>query len=134
MYATDAMNNLSNIHKLYYNLLYITAETVPENMSIYEHLMERTTFNKQILEIEVGVVGGEEDGYAAEIDEKRYTTEEDGMPIVRALATGETGGYITPPIFGTVHGAYKPGSVQLRPGLLNDLQVAVVPELGRNNP
>src|SRR5699024_1388208 len=92
-----------------------SAETVPENMRIAEQLLERTAFNKQILEIEVGVVGGEEDGYAAEIDEKLYTTEEDAMAIVRALCTGENGRYITALVFGNVHGVYKPGSVQLRP-------------------
>src|SRR5690625_5756204 len=87
-------------------------------MRIAEQLLERTAFNKQILEIEVGVVGGEEDGYAADIDEKLYTTEEDAMAIVRALGTGENGRYITALIFGNVHGVYKPGSVQLRPGLM----------------
>ena len=99
-----------------------SAETVPDNMRIAEQLLERTAFNKQILEIEVGVVGGEEDGYAAEIDEKLYTTVEDAMAIVNALGTGENGRYITALTFGNVHGVYKPGSVKLRPELLKELQ------------
>ncbi|HEY4577941.1 MAG TPA: class II fructose-bisphosphate aldolase, partial [Yaniella sp.] len=88
----------------------------------------------QILEIEVGVVGGEEDGYAAEIDEKLYTTVEDARQIVNALGTGENGRYITALIFGNVHGVYKPGSVKLRPELLKEIQDEIGAELGQDRP
>jgi fructose-bisphosphate aldolase class II len=111
-----------------------SAETVPENMRIAEQLLARTKFNKQILEIEVGVVGGEEDGYAAAIDEKLYTTVEDARQIVNALGTGENGRYITALIFGNVHGVYKPGGVKLRPELLKDIQDAIGGELGQERP
>lgn len=111
-----------------------SVETVPENMRIAEQLLERTAFNKQILEIEVGVVGGEEDGYAAEIDEKLYTTVDDGLATVKALGTGENGRYITALTFGNVHGVYKPGGVKLRPELLKEIQDAVGAELGQERP
>ncbi|NLZ98246.1 MAG: class II fructose-bisphosphate aldolase, partial [Micrococcus sp.] len=111
-----------------------SAETVPENLRIAEQLLERTAFNKQILEIEVGVVGGEEDGYAAEIDDKLYSTVEDGLATVKALGTGENGRYITALTFGNVHGVYKPGGVELRPGLLKEIQDAVGAELGQDRP
>ncbi|MDN5704337.1 MAG: class II fructose-bisphosphate aldolase [Yaniella sp.] len=111
-----------------------SAETVPENLRIAEQLLERTAFNKQILEIEVGVVGGEEDGYAAEIDDKLYSTVEDGLATVKALGTGENGRYITALTFGNVHGVYKPGGVELRPGLLKEIQDAVGAEIGQDRP
>ena len=71
-----------------------------------------------ILEIEVGVVGGEEDGVVGEIDEKLYTTPEDALATVAALGTGENGRYMTALTFGNVHGVYKPGNVKLRPEIL----------------
>src|SRR5690625_1345104 len=111
-----------------------SAETVPENLRIAEQLLERTAFNKQILEIEVGVVGGEEDGYAAEIDEKLYSTVEDGLATVKALGTGENGRYITALTFGNVHGVYKPGAVKLRPEILKDIQDQVGSAIGKERP
>src|SRR5699024_8792609 len=111
-----------------------SAETVPENLRIAEQLLERTAFNKQILEIEVGVGGGEEDGYAAEIDENLYSTVEDGLDDVKGLGTGENGRFVTALTFGNVHGVYKPGGVKLRPELLKEIQDAVGAELGQDRP
>ena len=71
-----------------------------------------------ILEIEVGVVGGEEDGVADEIDDKLYSTPEDAIATVEALGLGEKGRYLTALTFGNVHGVYKPGNVKLRPEIL----------------
>ncbi|RAG67477.1 class II fructose-bisphosphate aldolase, partial [Burkholderia multivorans] len=87
-----------------------------------------------ILEIEVGVVGGEEDGVENEINEQLYTTVEDGLATVRALGTGEKGRYLTALTFGNVHGVYKPGNVKLRPELLGEIQAAVGKEVGKDKP
>ncbi len=73
---------------------------------------------KTILEIEIGVVGGEEDGVVGEINEKLYTTTEDALKTVEALGLGENGRYLTALTFGNVHGVYKPGHVKLRPEIL----------------
>ena len=83
-----------------------------------DELLARTSKAKQILEIEVGVVGGEEDGVSAEINDKLYTTVEDGMRTIEVLGLGEKGRYMTALTFGNVHGVYKPGSVKLRPAVL----------------
>ena len=69
-----------------------------------------------ILEIEVGVVGGEEDGVVDAINDKLYTTPEDALATIDALGPGENGRYLTALTFGNVHGVYKPGNVKLRPG------------------
>ena len=111
-----------------------SAVPVDENLEIARELLARTSAAKIILEIEVGVVGGEEDGVANEINDKLYTTVEDGMATVEALGSGENGRYITALTFGNVHGVYKPGSVKLRPEVLKEIQKAVGDKIGKENP
>jgi fructose-bisphosphate aldolase class II len=110
--------------------------TVPidENLVIAAELLELSRAARTILEIEIGVVGGEEDGHAAEINDKLYTTPEDGLKTIRALGTGEKGRYLTALTFGNVHGVYKPGAVKLRPSILLDIQKAVGAEVGKDLP
>jgi len=110
--------------------------TVPidENLTIAAELLELSQAARTILEIEIGVVGGEEDGHAAEINDKLYTTPEDGLQTVRALGAGEKGRYLTALTFGNVHGVYKPGAVKLRPEILLEIQQAVGKEIGKDMP
>ena len=111
-----------------------SAVPVEENLSIADELLAQTSAAKIILEIEVGVVGGEEDGVSHEINEKLYTTVEDGLRTVEVLGTGEKGRYITALTFGNVHGVYKPGSVKLRPEVLKDIQEQVGAKIGKERP
>ncbi|GAA4720154.1 fructose-bisphosphate aldolase [Promicromonospora umidemergens] len=110
--------------------------TVPieENLVIAAELLELSQAARTILEIEIGVVGGEEDGHMAEINDKLYTTVEDGLATIKALGSGEKGRYLTALTFGNVHGVYKPGSVKLRPEILLDIQKAVGAEIGEEMP
>jgi fructose-bisphosphate aldolase class II len=84
--------------------------------------------------VEIGVVGGEEDGVAHEINEKLYTTPEDAIRTAEMLGTGEKGHYLLAATFGNVHGVYKPGNVKLRPSILKEIQDAVSAEVGREKP
>ena len=111
-----------------------SAVPLAENLAIAEELLAKTSANKQILEIEVGVVGGEEDGVANEINEKLYSTIEDGLATAAALGLGEKGRYITALTFGNVHGVYKPGAVKLRPAVLKEIQDAVAAKYGHERP
>ncbi|MFD2794299.1 class II fructose-bisphosphate aldolase [Promicromonospora vindobonensis] len=110
--------------------------TVPieENLVIAAELLELSQAARTILEIEIGVVGGEEDGHTAEINDKLYTTPEDGLATIKALGSGEKGRYLTALTFGNVHGVYKPGAVKLRPEILLDIQKAVGAEIGKEMP
>ena len=110
--------------------------TVPieENLVIAAEMLELSQAARTILEIEIGVVGGEEDGHTAEINDKLYTTPEDGLATIKALGSGENGRYLTALTFGNVHGVYKPGSVKLRPEILLDIQKAVGAEIGKESP
>ena len=111
-----------------------SAVPLEENLSIAEQLLQQTSAANVILEIEVGVVGGEEDGVSAEINEKLYTTVEDGLRTVEVLGTGDKGRYITALTFGNVHGVYKPGAVKLRPEVLKDIQDEVGAKIGKERP
>jgi fructose-bisphosphate aldolase class II len=107
-----------------------SAVPLAENLEIARELLAQAAAAHVILEIEVGVVGGEEDGVVGAIDEKLYTTPEDALATVEALGTGENGRYMTALTFGNVHGVYKPGNVKLRPEILKAAQEAVVAKLG----
>ncbi|MFZ2504517.1 MAG: class II fructose-bisphosphate aldolase [Nocardioides sp.] len=107
-----------------------SAVPMGENLQIAQELLAACHAAHIILEIEVGVVGGEEDGVVGAIDEKLYTTPEDALATVDALGLGENGRYMTALTFGNVHGVYKPGNVHLRPEILLAAQEAVVAARG----
>ncbi|MFC5056896.1 class II fructose-bisphosphate aldolase [Saccharothrix xinjiangensis] len=107
-----------------------SAVPLDENLKIASELLDLTAKAKIILEIEVGVVGGEEDGVAHEINEKLYTSPEDYLKTVDALGAGEKGRYLVAATFGNVHGVYKPGNVKLRPEILKQGQDVVAEKLG----
>ncbi len=110
-----------------------SAVPLEENLQIAEELLVACTEAKIILEIEVGVVGGEEDGIVGAIDEKLYTTPDDALATVAALGLGEKGRYMTALTFGNVHGVYKPGNVKLRPEILKDAQQAIIEKYGEGS-
>ena len=107
-----------------------SAIPLDENLEIAKELLAMSVKANTILEIEVGAVGGEEDGVVGEINEKLYTSTADGIKTVEALGLGENGRYITALTFGNVHGAYKPGHVKLRPEILGEIQDDVAKRLG----
>ncbi|WP_152185845.1 class II fructose-bisphosphate aldolase [Segeticoccus rhizosphaerae] len=107
-----------------------SAVPLEENLQIAEELLELAAAAHVVLEVEIGVVGGEEDGVANEINEKLYTTPEDALATAEALGLGEKGHYLTALTFGNVHGVYKPGNVKLRPDILKDAQEAVAKAKG----
>jgi fructose-bisphosphate aldolase, class II len=101
-----------------------------ENLQIAEDLIGRASAAKIVLEVEIGVVGGEEDGVAHEINEKLYTAPGDFVATAKALGLGEKGLYLLAATFGNVHGVYKPGNVKLRPEILKQGQDIVAKEFG----
>jgi fructose-bisphosphate aldolase class II len=111
-----------------------SAVPLKENLEIAEELLALASAAKIILEIEVGVVGGEEDGVVGAIDEKLYSTVDDGLAMVEALGLGEKGRYMAALTFGNVHGVYKPGNVKLRPEILKEIQDAVGAKYGKTKP
>src|SRR5215472_6615896 len=111
-----------------------SAVPLDENMKIASELLEECASAKTVMELEIGVVGGEEDGVTGEMNEKLYSTPEDAMAVAKALGLGERGRYILAATFGNVHGVYKPGHVKLRPSILKEIQDAAGAAYGRPAP
>jgi len=99
-----------------------SAVPLTENLEIAKELLPRMKAINAILEVEIGVVGGEEDGVSHDISEHLYTTLDDAIQTVEALGLGEQGRYIAALTFGNVHGVYAPGGVVLKPELLKVIQ------------
>jgi fructose-bisphosphate aldolase class II len=111
-----------------------SAVELEENLSIAEELLAASAKAKLIMEMEIGVVGGEEDGVVGEMNEKLYTTPGDALRTAESVGTGENGRYLLAATFGNVHGVYKPGHVKLRPKVLDDIQKAVGEKAGKERP
>jgi fructose-bisphosphate aldolase class II len=111
-----------------------SAIELTENLEIAVELLEKAAKAHIILELEIGVVGGEEDGVTGAIDEKLYTTPGDALRTADMLGTGEKGRYLLAATFGNVHGVYKPGNVKLRPEILKEIQEAVGAKYGKEKP
>ena len=107
-----------------------SAVSMKENMAIAYELLVKSVAANTILELEIGVVGGEEDGVEAKHDAKLYSTAEDAILTAETLGLGERGRYMLAATFGNVHGVYKPGNVVLQPKILKELQDAVAAKRG----
>ena len=99
-----------------------SAIPLDENLKISAQLYEEMTPLDVLLEVEAGVVGGEEDGVEAAENANLYTTPEDVMKVVAALGVPGEHTYLLAATFGNVHGSYKPGNVKLRPEILKECQ------------
>ena len=112
-----------------------SAVELEENLSIAKELLEACAKARIVMEMEIGVVGGEEDGVDnSGENEKLYTTPGDALRTAELIGTGEKGRFMLAATFGNVHGVYKPGNVKLRPSILKDIQDAVGAEVGREKP
>ncbi|GAA3568976.1 class II fructose-bisphosphate aldolase [Nonomuraea rosea] len=111
-----------------------SAVLLDENLEIAKELLDKCARARIIMEMEIGVVGGEEDGVVGEINEKLYTTAEDALATAEAVGIGDKGRYMLAATFGNVHGVYKPGHVKLRPSVLKEIQDAVGAKYGKEKP
>ena len=105
-----------------------SAVSMTQNMKISKEMLGMSKAARTILEIEIGVVGGEEDGVEAKHDAKLYSTPEDALMTLETLGADDL--YMVAATFGNVHGVYKPGNVVLQPKILATLQDAVSKKLG----
>jgi fructose-bisphosphate aldolase class II len=111
-----------------------SAVPLEENLQIAQELLASCAAANIILEVEIGVVGGEEDGVEGGGGEQLYSTPEDAIATAAALGIGENGRYLTALTFGNVHGVYKPGNVTLRPEILDQAQKVVGEKYGVERP
>ncbi|MBO0891807.1 MAG: class II fructose-bisphosphate aldolase, partial [Acidothermales bacterium] len=111
-----------------------SAVPLDENLAIADELLEKCAAARVIMELEIGVVGGEEDGVVGAMDEKLYSTPDDALATAAKLGLGDRGRYVLAATFGNVHGVYKPGNVKLRPEVLRNIQDTVGQEYGKEKP
>jgi fructose-bisphosphate aldolase class II len=111
-----------------------SAVPLTENLDLAAELLDECAKARVVMEMEIGVVGGEEDGVVGEINEKLYSTPGDALATAEALGLGERGRYILAATFGNVHGVYKPGHVTLRPSVLREIQEQVGAKYGKDKP
>lgn len=125
----EGLPNLFNSHMFDGSVL-----PLKENLEISVELTKLCYENEQMIEVEAGVVGGEEDGidHTDTPAEKLYTTPEDMVAVYEALSQIKGAKYMFAATFGNVHGVYKPGNVQLKPTILKEGQDAVVAKHGQD--
>ncbi len=131
--AETARRRKAGLRNLFSSHMYDgSALPLEENLSHAVPLLKLCAENEIILEVEAGVVGGEEDGVDNENTpaEKLYTTPEDMMRVHEVLSEVEGARFMFAATFGNVHGVYKPGGVTLRPTILKEGQDAVTEKFG----
>ncbi len=112
-----------------------SAVELTENLDLAEELLAACAKARIVMEMEIGVVGGEEDGVDnSGENEKLYTTPGDALATADKLGIGERGRYLLAATFGNVHGVYKPGNVKLRPSILKEIQDEVAAKTGKERP
>jgi fructose-bisphosphate aldolase class II len=104
-----------------------SAMPLEENLRLSSELLDACAAAGVVLELECGVVGGEEDAVSAAgvTADRLYTTTDDLLRVAEALGTGDRGRYLLAATFGNVHGVYAPGHVKLRPEILREGQEAL---------
>ena len=128
--ATAARRKAGNGNLFQSHMLDASELPLDKNMALSRDLLKLCADNEIILEVEAGVVGGEEDGHdtSGVAKEKLYTTPEDMLAVYESLKG--LGRYMFAATFGNVHGSYKPGAVKLRPDILKKGQEAVMARHG----
>merc|ERR1712232_195517 len=113
------------------HMLDLSEEPHHENVEICAKYFKRMAPMNQILEMEIGITGGVEDGVdnSGVDNTKLYSTPEDTKLVWDTLSPISEK-FTIAAAFGNVHGVYKPGNVVLQPGLLDDFQKNMEKALG----
>lgn len=114
------------------HMLDASALPMAQNLEISKQMLKECAEVGIVLEIEIGVVGGEEDGVdnSGQHAAKLYTSPEDMLLTYETL--NGLGEFMLAATFGNVHGVYKPGAVKLEPKILRDGQKAVMDKHGKD--
>jgi fructose-bisphosphate aldolase, class II len=114
------------------HMLDLSEEPLEENVAICKKYLERMAKVNLLLEMELGVTGGEEDGVDnTNVDSSRlYTQPEEVWKVYEALSSVPNGNFTIAAAFGNVHGVYAPGNVKLQPQILHNTQKYIKEKLG----
>jgi fructose-bisphosphate aldolase class II len=114
------------------HMIDLSVESLEENIGICKTYMERMAKIDMLLEFELGVTGGEEDGIGNnDVDSSRlYTQPEEVFYAYEQLSSVPNAAFTCAASFGNVHGVYAPGNVQLRPVILKNTQEYISEKIG----
>jgi len=117
------------------HMLDLSEEPDEENLAICQKYLKRMAPINQILEMEIGITGGVEDGVdnSGVAKEKLYSTPEDVWAVHQALSPISEK-FTIAAAFGNVHGVYKAGNVVLQPEILGKMQEYAAAKLGTEKP
>jgi fructose-bisphosphate aldolase class II len=117
------------------HMLDLSEEPLEENVATCKEYLERMSKVDLLLEMELGVTGGEEDGVDnSDVDSSRlYTQPEEVWEVYKQLSTVPNGRFTVAAAFGNVHGVYAPGNVELKPEILHNTQKYISEKLGGDN-
>lgn len=105
------------------HMIDLSEESLSENLETCAAYLKRMAAIDMHLEIELGVTGGEEDGVDnTDVDSSRLYTQPEEVAEAYKVLNAISPNFTIAAAFGNVHGVYKPGNVELRPGILNDCQ------------
>jgi fructose-bisphosphate aldolase class II len=114
------------------HMLDLSEEPLEENIAICKEYMEKFAKINILLEFELGVTGGEEDGVDnTDVDSSRlYTQPEEVFYAYEELSKVPNAAFTCAASFGNVHGVYAPGNVDLQPVILHNTQKYISEKLG----
>ena len=105
------------------HMIDLSEESLSENLGTCAAYLKRMAAIDMHLEIELGVTGGEEDGVDnTDVDSSRLYTQPEEVAEAYKVLSAISPNFTIAAAFGNVHGVYRPGNVELRPGILNDCQ------------
>merc|ERR1712023_451844 len=118
------------------HMLDLSEEPLEQNIATCVEYLERMSKVNLLLEMELGVTGGEEDGVDnSDVDSsKLYTQPEEVYEVYKALSAVEGGRFTIAAAFGNVHGVYAPGNVKLTPQILHNTQKYIAEKTGSEDP
>ena len=105
------------------HMIYLSEESIEENMAICKKYLERMSKIGMTLEIELGITGGEEDGVDnTDVDDSKLYTQPEEVAYAYEQLIQVSDKFTVAAAFGNVHGVYKPGNVKLTPKILKNSQ------------
>jgi len=112
------------------HMLDLSEEPIEENLEICKEYLARFAKIDLLLEMELGITGGEEDGVDnTDVDKSElYSKPEEIYEVYKAL-NPISPAYTIAAAFGNVHGVYKPGNVELTPSILGNAQKYIAKEI-----
>jgi len=116
------------------HMLDLSEESMEENLDICVEYFKTMKELDMMIEIELGITGGEEDGVDnSDVDNALLYTQPSDVLYAYERLNEVSSNFTIAASFGNVHGVYKPGNVVLKPIILNNSQEFISEKLNLNS-